>query len=210
LYQSLLTDASSNYHEKMTSSRVWVLPDEPPPVRLMNTVWADRHGVHDSLDSTAALVDWLAVTGLAPRTQATRADLSAALRLRDALRRLAAETTGDKRVAAASPHSASAALSEVNGLILATHVPPALLCGAEGFEVSPALAGSVVTVALATVALRSLELLAAPSPLRACQAPGCVLYFVKDHPRRAWCSLGCGNRVRAARHYARSKAGATR
>jgi predicted RNA-binding Zn ribbon-like protein len=39
--------------------------------------------------------------------------------------------------------------------------------------------------------------------LRACLAPGCVLYFVKDHPRREWCSAGCGNRARAARHYAR-------
>ena len=39
--------------------------------------------------------------------------------------------------------------------------------------------------------------------LRACLAPGCVLYFIKDHPRREWCSNGCGNRARAARHYAR-------
>ena len=34
-------------------------------------------------------------------------------------------------------------------------------------------------------------------------APGCVLYFIKDHPRREWCSTACGNRARAARHYAR-------
>lgn len=202
--------ASSKYHEKMTSGRVWVLPDEPLPVRLMNTVWADRHGVHDSLESTAALVDWLDVTGLAaPHTKVTRADLTSALRLRDALRRLAAEATGDNRAAAASPLTASAALSELNTLILTAHVPPALLRGSDGFAISPASKGGVVPVALATVALRSLELLAAPSPLRACQAPGCVLYFVQDHPRRAWCSDGCGNRVRAARHYARSKARVT-
>jgi hypothetical protein len=41
--------------------------------------------------------------------------------------------------------------------------------------------------------------------LRACQAPGCVLYFVKDHPRREWCSTACGNRARAARHYRRHR-----
>ena len=39
--------------------------------------------------------------------------------------------------------------------------------------------------------------------LRACHAPGCVLYFVKQHPRREWCSAACGNRARVARHYQR-------
>jgi predicted RNA-binding Zn ribbon-like protein len=42
-----------------------------------------------------------------------------------------------------------------------------------------------------------------PASLRACHAPGCVLYFVKQHPRREWCSAGCGNRARVARHYRR-------
>ena len=46
----------------------------------------------------------------------------------------------------------------------------------------------------------------ADSPqLRACHAPGCVLYFLKDHPRREWCSTACGNRARAARHYRRHR-----
>ena len=38
------------------------------------------------------------------------------------------------------------------------------------------------------------------SRLRACQAPGCILFFEKTHPRREWCSPACGNRVRVARH----------
>ena len=41
--------------------------------------------------------------------------------------------------------------------------------------------------------------------IRSCPAPGCVLYFLREHPRREWCSTTCGNRVRAARHYDRSK-----
>jgi predicted RNA-binding Zn ribbon-like protein len=191
----------------MTSAGGWVLPDEPLPVRLMNTVWADRHGVHDALDSTAALAGWLAVTELAPRGRVTRADLVSAVALRDALRRLAAAAAGDDRPAAASPlASVEAAVAELNAVVLAAHVPPALVRGADGFRRSPASKGGVVPVALSTVALQALDLLVAPSPLRACRAPGCVLYFVKDHPRREWCSDGCGNRVRAARHYARSKA----
>ena len=188
-----------------------MLPDEPLPVRLMNTVWADRHGVHDALDSTAALANWLVDTGLvAPATDVARADLAAALRLRDDLRSLASEATGDNRAAAAAPPTASVALSEFNAVIRSTHVPPALVRGGEGFALTPQSKGDAVTVALATVALHALELLVAPSPLRACQAPGCVLYFMQDHPRREWCSDGCGNRVRAARHYARTKAPTTR
>jgi predicted RNA-binding Zn ribbon-like protein len=41
--------------------------------------------------------------------------------------------------------------------------------------------------------------------LRACLAPGCVVYFIKNHPRREWCSAGCGNRARSARHYQRHR-----
>ncbi|MFJ5547937.1 CGNR zinc finger domain-containing protein [Streptomyces sp. NPDC093225] len=39
--------------------------------------------------------------------------------------------------------------------------------------------------------------------LRACLAPGCVFSYVKQHPRRAWCSAGRGDRARVARHYQR-------
>ncbi|WP_328224214.1 CGNR zinc finger domain-containing protein [Streptomyces sp. NBC_00310] len=38
---------------------------------------------------------------------------------------------------------------------------------------------------------------------RACPAPGCVFFFDRARSRREWCSTGCGNRARAARHYAR-------
>ncbi|MEU8508838.1 CGNR zinc finger domain-containing protein, partial [Streptomyces brevispora] len=41
--------------------------------------------------------------------------------------------------------------------------------------------------------------------LRACRAPGCILFFVQSGPARQWCSSGCGNRVRVARHANRAK-----
>jgi len=56
---------------------------------------------------------------------------------------------------------------------------------------------------LGMVAAQIVDLLTEPGRLRACQAPGCVLYFVRDHPRREWCSTTYGNRARAARHYRR-------
>jgi predicted RNA-binding Zn ribbon-like protein len=40
--------------------------------------------------------------------------------------------------------------------------------------------------------------------LRACTAPGCVLVYSQEDPRRQWCSNACGNRARQARHYLRS------
>ena len=32
---------------------------------------------------------------------------------------------------------------------------------------------------------------------------GLIRFFVRDHPRKRWCSAACGNRARVARHYRR-------
>ncbi|CAL9326570.1 ABATE domain-containing protein [Streptomyces olindensis] len=42
--------------------------------------------------------------------------------------------------------------------------------------------------------------------LRACHAPRCVRYFLKEHARQEWCKPSCGNRARVARHHQRHKA----
>jgi predicted RNA-binding Zn ribbon-like protein len=63
------------------------------------------------------------------------------------------------------------------------------------------------SAALACVARSAIEMLAGPDRVEVgrCEAPGCVLYFVKDSRRRHWCSAACGNRARVARHYVRSR-----
>jgi 4-amino-4-deoxy-L-arabinose transferase-like glycosyltransferase len=60
--------------------------------------------------------------------------------------------------------------------------------------------------ALGALARSAIEVVTLPrrDRLRACQAPGCVLFFQETARHRAWCSSGCGNRARVARHYARS------
>ena len=60
-------------------------------------------------------------------------------------------------------------------------------------------------VVLAELARAGVALLGGPDRqrLQVCHAPGCGLFFVKQHPRREWCSTACGNRARAARHYSR-------
>lgn len=67
--------------------------------------------------------------------------------------------------------------------------------------------GSLADTERAAIAAEAVELFTGEDRvlLRACYAPGCVLYFVKDHPRREWCSPSCGNRARAARHYRRNR-----
>jgi predicted RNA-binding Zn ribbon-like protein len=183
---------------------MWVLPAEPRPVRLMNTVWADRAGVHDDLTSVEALGAWLADAEM-PVTDARDTDLAQALSLRDGLRRLAAVATADGRTRAATGLTAEQALTTVNAA-LALAPPAQLHLTTDAVSYAPPPGAPDIRQALAVVATEGADLLtAADAPLRACLAPGCVLYFVKDHPRRAWCSTTCGNRARAARHYARHR-----
>ena len=60
-------------------------------------------------------------------------------------------------------------------------------------------------VVLSALAADAIDLVTGPdrASVRVCGAPDCVLAFVKQHPRREWCSSACGNRVRQARHYRR-------
>jgi predicted RNA-binding Zn ribbon-like protein len=185
-------------------------PDEPLPIRLMNTIWADRHGVHDALERPAHLARWLAATGVAAHAQVGEVDLERARELRDALRRLAALVTSDDRPPAASAlRDPSRAVRAVNAAAERGLVVPRLQVHEGVLGRNSETGGSPVAAALSLLAVESIDLLtgAAAGTLRACHAPGCVLYFVKDHPRREWCSTACGNRARAARHYRRHRVG---
>jgi predicted RNA-binding Zn ribbon-like protein len=197
---------------------------EPLPVELMNTIWADRSGVHDALGTDAEVLAWLRAVG--PRLEVDgrgvkewlRADRPSGLgeaavdvrRLRDAMRRLAAEETHDPRPAAASATSDRATAVEVLNQVAATSLWwPALVWPVDAEPVRTLHLGRPVGAALASLlAADFVDLLVSDARprLRACLAPGCVLYFAKDHNRREWCSSGCGNRARAARHYRRRKA----
>jgi predicted RNA-binding Zn ribbon-like protein len=187
-----------------------VLPDEPAPVRMMNTIWADRAGVHDDLRTTSDLADWLVAISATDRPgRLTRDDVARARRLRDALRRIAALSTDDTRPAAASPvEDIDVAIAEINSVVAACPPPTPRLAFLDGQLIGGTdTVGPLVARAFAAVAREAIELFtSADSPqLRACHAPGCVLYFLQDHPRREWCSTACGNRARAARHYRRHR-----
>lgn len=183
--------------------RSWPLAGEPVPVRLMATIWADTEGLHDDFAAPRDVDEWLDSVGLGRRGEAaTREEFRRARELRDSARRLAALVTGDDRPAAASAvPDAEAAVRAVNDAASRLPAPRLSLAGGR-LRLAEGAAASPVTAGLAQVAAQTQRLLADDGArLRACRAPGCVLYFVKTHPRREWCSVACGNRARAARHY---------
>ncbi|MDT0386006.1 CGNR zinc finger domain-containing protein [Streptomyces dubilierae] len=177
-------------------------------------VTVDRGRTRDALADDAGATAWLRAIGdrLTSRTglQADRFDEAAvpvAGALRDALRRLAAEATDDPRPPATAPDLAR---SEAIATLNATAEVWPQLVWPEGGRPSVAYRGSGTSARLAVqlIAHQAVELFAGPDRdrLRPCLAPNCLLFFLKNTPRREWCSPACGNRVRVARHYRRHHA----
>lgn len=179
-------------------------PTQPKAVRLMNTLWADRTSVHDSLETLAHLQLWAERADIGDG-QVDESDLDLARELRDALRRLAADATHDDRRGAVSANVDSQAALAVTNRFLADCTP--LLRHEPGQAFSRGwreVGASSFRRELAALALEGADLLAGQG-LRACGGPGCVLYFHRSHSRREWCSAECGNRARVARHYQRKR-----
>jgi predicted RNA-binding Zn ribbon-like protein len=196
-----------NDGDLVTASLSLVLPDEPVPVRLMNTIWADRFGVHDALTTPGNLRAWLTAVHPDEDEQVPDGgDVERFRALRDALRRLAALLTDDTRATAASATAGiDQAVADVNHAVTQAPTWPQLAYRHGELHVATAARATAPRRALSSVAHQAINLLTGEDRinLRACYAPGCVLYFVKNHPRREWCSTACGNRARAARHYRR-------
>lgn len=190
----------------MNASYPGPLRDEPLAIELHNTLYAAAGAAVDGLADSAGAAAWL--DGLAPRLPTdgsgrqptpSRDDL-VALRtaVRDALKTsLSGEPVSRQTLNAINAVSARAPRSRA-AVWRPDGVPIA------GTDVHGATHADVILAALAGDAI---DLLTGPrsSDLRACGAPGCVLMFLKDHPRREWCSNACGNRARQARHYERSR-----
>ncbi|MEV4219205.1 ABATE domain-containing protein [Nonomuraea sp. NPDC049725] len=178
---------------------------ELPPIELGNTTHAVRGQVLDGLRTVEHLAAWLRDVRdrlAVPLPDAdllgvTGDDLRHARELREAVRALAAaavagQEPGPGSVATLNAHAARAPRWHE----LRTGPEP---------QAVVRTAGRAVDAALSALAEDAVTLFAGPQrhELRACQAPGCVLYFLRESARREWCSAGCGNRARAARHYAK-------
>lgn len=187
----------------MDEQRTLVLPDEPLPVRLMNTVWAEHGTTHDDLANSQAAESWLRSVGFWVPALTGR-DAREARALRDAVRTAAAFVTHDERTVTPRAASIHAAIGQINWR--AAHAPHHQLEISSGVVThqNPSAAASVDD-ALAVLAAATVAFFSTPdmNTLRACMGPRCVLYFAKKHPRREWCDGACGNRARAARYYHR-------
>jgi predicted RNA-binding Zn ribbon-like protein len=178
---------------------------EPLALELHNTLHAHRGELLDGLETTDGLAAWLAALAGRLPTPARDADPARQpefVRLRDAVRGALHATLEGRRPPAD-------ALEEINAVAALAPVSPLAVANAEGGPRAQARdhTADPTDVALAAIAADAIELLTGPhrGDLRACGAPGCVLMFLKDHPRRTWCSSTCGNRARQARHYERTR-----
>lgn len=173
------------------------LTGEPLSLDLLNTRWRGAGEPNDLLKGRAGYEIWLSSAGLADRCPADGVALAATRIAREALALAAAEP------AAPSP-AALEALNEVlhHGRLRRELTPAG---PADTVEVdSPSWLAAWLAADDYLALLRR-----SPDRIRSCAHPDCILYFFDDsqNGRRRWHSMAtCGNRAKAARHYARSKA----
>jgi len=179
------------------------LRDEPLALELHNTLYAVRGELVDGLSTDAALGAWLTGIGERLPVPGRNADVSRReefLALRTAVRDGFAAALEGERIP-------DRALEVINAVAAGAPTSPQATAGDPGLLQAETRfhAADPADVALAVIAADAIRLLTGPDrqDLHACGAPGCVLMFLKDHPRRRWCSETCGNRARQARHYDR-------
>ncbi|NUO42199.1 MAG: hypothetical protein HOV82_09185, partial [Streptomyces sp.] len=177
---------------------------------LALTIRHDGHGgVADDLTDPAGLTAW-AQAHVAPGFVAGDAELAAVRELRAAIRALFARAV---RPAAPSPADAArlmpvpAALDVLNTAAARTPTVPVLHWTEDAEPVVEHRAVDGADDLTAVLARAAITFLAGPDRerLRACHAPRCVRYFLKEHPRQEWCKPACGNRARVARHHERHR-----
>jgi predicted RNA-binding Zn ribbon-like protein len=180
------------------------LRDEPLALELHNTRYADAGEIVDGLADASSAEAWLAaLADRLPRGGSGRIPTAGDLRaLRGPIREALHAVIDGRAPARASVDAINAFRRRAAAVPVARwhpHAPPTV-----ELELGAASRADVVLSALAADAI---ELLTGPDrdEIRTCGAPGCVLAFLKRHPRREWCSAACGNRARQARHYARSR-----
>ncbi|MER5647084.1 ABATE domain-containing protein [Streptosporangium sp. NPDC002524] len=182
-------------------------------LEFVSTVRATRAGPTDTLADVEGMTAWgrahAAQLGVDPGFVATEELRREVVELRQAVRALFARAVEPGAASGADAHRLpgfAESLDLVNAAALAVPLAARLEWPAGGAPRARAVPGdgtaesARIRAALATSAI---ELLAGPrrERLRTCPAPRCVLYFLKEHARQEWCSVGCGNRARAARHY---------
>ncbi|WP_051471232.1 CGNR zinc finger domain-containing protein [Patulibacter minatonensis] len=188
----------------MTIAYSGPLRDERLAIELHNTVYAAGGAGVDALDDPAQTGAWLAAIAareeLAELPDGPEPSVGELRGLRTAVRSLVASVADGAAIDAEAAAVVNATCAAAPGVLR-------LELGPDRRPVRGTAFGGATRsdVLLAAIAADAVDLLTGPlrDEVRVCGAPGCVLAFVKTHPRRSWCSNGCGNRARQARHYHR-------
>jgi predicted RNA-binding Zn ribbon-like protein len=174
----------------------------PLPLELVNTLFARAGQPCDALERPEDLHAWLSAHAerlpTLPQTS-TPADVERFRALRAALRRIFSAVAE-----ATLPSSEDIAVLNATGAAAPLF---ARLDWDRRPRITVIATADAVTSALGAVAHDAIQLLGGPNLqlITRCQAPGCVLFFLREPRRRHWCSAACGNRARVARHYARMR-----
>ena len=159
--------------------------------------------IHDDLSTPESTTAWLIERGLVSQGASLQSYCqNRMVELRGDIRRaFAARVTG----VAVDPQS----LSGINAaLAAAPHASLLRYAPDEGFFRSLEHPTTrLVEHAMSVVAEDAAALLASDDAelLAQCEAEPCSRFLLKTHGRRQWCSTRCGDRVRAARSYARKR-----
>ncbi|MGK4585170.1 CGNR zinc finger domain-containing protein [Kitasatospora sp. HPMI-4] len=178
--------------------------DRSPALALVNTRTV-RGGIPvDMLDTPEQVAAWLRIHTEAEAPPSLDADAVEGFHeLRDAIRELLTAATDGRE-----PEQEAVVI--LNAALRAAPAVPRLDWPAGGRPRRRDISAAVAPIAgaLSRIAEDALGLLCGPEAeeLAVCPADGCGRLLLRGHGRRQWCSTRCGDRVRAARYYARRRA----
>jgi predicted RNA-binding Zn ribbon-like protein len=174
---------------------------EPLPLELANTVVGRRPDTtEDLLADPDDVLAWMDAEGLTTPDN-PRLALEELVSLRDAVRATAEALIDGRRPSATALH-------RLNEVAARPPTTPILRYRKGRMDVLEYEREAPLDVALARIAREAVRLFGGPlaSRLKKCEGPGCPMLFLAENSRRRWCSPRlCGNRVRVARHYERTR-----
>ena len=186
---------------------VFLLLGEPLAIDLVNTLVPPAYG-GDLVATPNRVIEWLQAEGVRlPADALEPPEVEDLVGLREALRSLfgaALDGTAPPVRPLRIVNSASRAGARYVEVEWTAGVGPQ----ARAHPVRRRDGGRPGVALLAEIARSGIELLGGPDrdKLRRCGGPGCSLLFVATNPQRRWCAAHlCGNRVRVARHYDRTR-----
>ncbi len=180
-----------------------VREDQPISIELVSTIHVSGGVLVDTLQTSTQLRSWLKAHAdqlpAAVRVAEPR-DLPRIRLLREAIREVFRCS-----VAGEVPERKTVAILNDASRLAPRHLE--LMWDRHRRQTASVTTADAIDTLVATIAADAIAIVAGDrrDQLRACNGPSCVLYFVRTHPRQEWCSPGCGNRGRVARHYERSK-----